>query len=179
MRIVAGVDCHKVSHTIVFLNEVGQVAARLTIETNEKGYETALAEADRLGCKEWGIEGSGCYGYAFAVFASVRSAKVLEVPGVLTKRHRRHASRHGKSDENDAQAVAEVVLREAERLPHFYLAQVQRALRLRYDQRDRLVRERTNAVNRLRGAAVLLGVMSLPKDISSMRAAKKLAGAPR
>src|SRR5512146_2369060 len=59
-----------------------------------------------------------CDGYAFAVFALSRGATVLEVPGPYTKRHRRHASRRGKSDANDAQAIAEVVLREPGRLPH-------------------------------------------------------------
>lgn len=174
MRIVAGVDCHKASHTVAFLNGVGQVIGRLSVDTTADGYEAALAEGARLGCTEWGLEGAGCYGYAFAVFALARGATVLEVPGAYTKRHRRHASRRGKSDATDAQAIAEVVLREPGRLPHFELAVVQRALRLRYDQRDRLVRERTRAANRLRSAAVLLGLMRLPKDITSTRAAQRL-----
>ncbi len=175
MRIIAGVDCHKASHTVVFVNAVGQVVDRLSFATTEQGYEAALALGERLGCTEWGIEGSGCYGFAFAVFARARCATVLEVPGSHTKRYRRHASQHGKSDLHDAQAIAEVVLREVGRLPHFHLAVVQRALRLRYDQRDRLVRERTRAANRLRSAAILLGVMQLPANITSTRTARRLA----
>jgi len=34
---------------------------------------------------------------------------VLEVPGAITKRHRRHGSRHGKTDSTDARAIAEAV----------------------------------------------------------------------
>src|SRR5688572_14641711 len=112
MRVVAGVDCHKSSHTAVFLNAVGQVIDRITFPTTEDGYERALVLGEQLGCTEWGVEGAGCYGYAFGVFARARGAKVLEVPGILTKRHRRHGSRRGKSDEIDAQAIAEVVLRD-------------------------------------------------------------------
>lgn len=175
MRVVAGVDCHKASHTVVFLDAVGHRVAHCTIPTTEAGYQAAIAKAEQLGCTEWGIEGSGCYGFAFAVYARAAGATVVEVPGAYTKRHRRHASRRGKSDEHDAQAVAEVVLREPGRLPHFYPAQVQRALRLRYDQRDRFVRERTRAANRLRSAAVLLGVMQLPAVVTSTRTAKRLA----
>jgi transposase len=97
------------------------------------------------------------------------------VPGLYTKRHRKHSSRHGKPDMNDAKAIAEVVLREAGRLSNFYLATTQRALRIRYDQRDRLVRERTKAVNRLRGAALRLSVVELPADLTPIRTARRIA----
>jgi transposase len=175
MRIVAGVDCHKSSHTVVFLNTVGQVVDRITFPTTEEGYERALTVGERLGCTDWGLEGAGCYGYAFSVCARVRGATVLEVPGLLTKRQRRHSSRRGTSDETDAQAIAEVVLREADRLPCFHPSVLQRALRLRYDRRDRLVRERTRAVNRLRMAAVVIGAVDLPRDLTSTKAARLMA----
>jgi len=175
MRVVAGVDCHKTSHTVVFLDAVGQIVEQLSIPTTEEGYERALSAGERLGCSEWGLEGAGCYGLAFAVFAGARSVQVLEVPGILTKRHRRHGSHRGKSDDNDARAIAEVVLREAGRLPRFHPAVMQRALRLRYDRRDRFVRERTRAANRLRMAAVLIGVVTLPRDVTSTKAARRLA----
>jgi transposase len=175
MRVVAGVDCHKSSHTAVFLNAIGQLIDQITFSTTEEGYEQALAAAERLGCIEWGVEGAGCYGYAFGVFARARGATVLEVPGILTKRHRRHGSQRGKSDAIDAQAVAEVVLREAHRLASFHPSAIQRALRFRYDRRDRLVRERTRAANRLRMAAVLIGVTDLPRDLTSRKVARRLA----
>jgi len=57
----------------------------------------------------------------------------------------------------------------------FHPSVLQRALRLRYDRRDRLVRERTRAVNRLRMAAVLLGVAELPRDLTSRKAARLVA----
>lgn len=175
MRVVAGVDCHKSSHTAIFLDAVGQVVDRITFPTTEEGYERALTVGERLGCTDWGLEGAGCYGYAFSVFARAQGATVLEVPGILTKRHRRHSSHRGKSDETDAQAIAEVVLREADRLSCFHPSVLQRALRLRYDRRDRLVRERTRAVNRLRMAAVLIGVTELPRDLTSRKAARRVS----
>lgn len=175
MRIVAGVDCHKSSHTVVFLNAIGEICGELTFPTSESGYQSALAIAAKLGCREWGVEGSGCYGYAFSVFAAADSALVFDVPGVLTQRHCKHSTRRGKSDTNDARAIAEVVLREAERLARFSLSVTQRALRMRYDQRDRLVRERTKAANRLRGAALLIGISKLPADITATRTAFRLA----
>ncbi len=175
MRIVAGVDCHKSSHTVVFLNEIGKVCGELTFPTSEAGYKSALEIAAKLGCHEWGLEGSGCYGYAFAVFAAAEAVQVFDVPGILTQRNRKHSMRRAKSDINDARAIAEVVLRECDRLAKFSHAVMQRALRMRYDQRDRCVRERTKAVNRLRGAALLIGVSELPEDITPNRKASRLA----
>ena len=119
MRVVAGVDCHKSSHTVAFVSAIGEVVERLTIPTSEEGYERALAAGDRLGCAQWGLEGAGCYGFALGVYVAARGLTVFEVPGVLTKRHRRHGSVRGKSDDTDAKAIAEVVLREAGRLPAF------------------------------------------------------------
>jgi len=159
----------------VFLDAVGKVIDRITFSTTAEGYEQALTVGHRLGCHEWGLEGAGCYGYAFSVFARAQGATVSEVPGILTKRHRRHGSRRGKSDETDAQAIAEVVLREADRLPCFHPSVLHRALRLRYDRRDRLVRERTRAVNRLRMSAVVIGVVELPRDLTSQKAARWVA----
>lgn len=174
MRIVAGVDCHKGSHTIAFLDSVGQVLRQLTIPTTEAGYDQALAVGDSLGCTDWGMEGAGCYGYAFAIAASARGALVFEVPGAFTKRHRKYSSQRGKSDGYDARSIGEVVLREADRLSQFFAANKHRAIRLRYDRRDRLVRERTRAVNRLRMAAVLLGVTDLPNDLTTAKAARRI-----
>jgi len=174
MRVVAGVDCHKGTHTAVFIDSMGRELGTITFPTSPAGYRTALEKAAELGCSQWGLEGTGSYGYAFAVWASVRGGEVFEVPGAYTKRHRKHSSRRGKSDPQDAKAIAEVVLREEGRLPRFSLASIQRALRLRYDQRDRFVRERTRAVNRLRDAAVRLGVTHLVRDLTSDRAARTL-----
>jgi len=47
-------------------------------------------------------------------------AVVYEVPGRLTKRHRMHSTRTGKSDPIDARSIAEVVLRESDRLGRYY-----------------------------------------------------------
>ena len=174
MRIVAGVDCHKSTHTVVFLDELGRSCDSLTFATSPDGYQEALGAAKRFGCTEWGIEGAGSYGYALAVFVAASGSIVFEVPGAYTKRHRRNSSHHGKSDLNDAKAIAEVVLREDGRLSNFCPATLQRALRMRYDQRDRFVRDRTVAINRLRSAALRLAIVDLPSDLTSSKAARRI-----
>ena len=79
-------------------------------------------------------------------------------PDQLQKRHRLRSSRTGKSDILDAQAIAEAVLRERDRLPRYTYSAEREGIRLRFEQRDRLVRHRTEAINRLRSAALQLGL---------------------
>jgi transposase len=167
MDFVAGVDTHKDSHTIVFLNERGQSVKTLTISATDEGYANALQAAADLGNVRWGLESTGCYGNALAKFLCEHEAEVFEVPGSYTKRHRRRSSRTGKSDALDAQAIAEAVLREADRLPRFSSSPEREAMRLRYEQRDRLVKQRTEAINRLRSAALRLNLRDFPSDLTT------------
>lgn len=167
MRVVAGVDCHKETHTVVFVDVTGSSLSQLTIQANEAGYAEAMARGAELGCTEWGLEGTGSYGRMFADILTRTGLTVYEVPGTFTKRHRKHASRHGKSDALDANAIAEAVLRESSRLSAYARSDEQEAVRLKYDRRDRLVRQRTEAVNRLRAAALRLDLGGLPTMLTS------------
>lgn len=172
MQTVAGVDCHRDTHSVVFLNEVGRPLKELTIPTSMAGYEQALTAAAEFGDVRWGLESTGCYGSAFAKLLLEKGASVYEVPGAFTKRHRDRASRVGKSDVLDARAIAEAVLRESDRLPRFQWSPEREAIRLRYDQRDRLVRERTKQICRLRNAALRLDLEPLPTELSRKALAK-------
>jgi len=115
MKIIAGVDCHKGTYTIAFIDAVGKVVHDLEIPANAAGYADAIAAARLLGEVVWGLEGTGVYGRCFAKALLAADMIVFEVPGIVTKRHRKHASQHGKSDRKDAQAIAEAVLRDSER----------------------------------------------------------------
>lgn len=167
VKFVAGVDAHKDTHTVVFLNRTGRVIRTLVITADQKGYTTALSAARSLGGEVvWGLESTGCYPNAFARRLINARHTVYEVPGSFTKRHRSRSSRTGKSDALDAQAIAEAVLRESDRLPRYEITVEREALRLRYDQRDRLAAQRTECINRLRAAAVRLE-LSLPACLRS------------
>ncbi|HLI95652.1 MAG TPA: IS110 family transposase [Candidatus Baltobacteraceae bacterium] len=167
MKFVAGVDAHKDTHTIVFLNRTGREVKVLTISADRRGYMKALNVARELGGEVvWGLESTGCYANAFARQLLKSGACVYEVPGSFTKRHRQQSSRTGKSDALDAQAIAEAVLRESHRLPRYEIAVEREALRIRYDQRDRLASQRTECINRVRAAAVRLE-LNLPSCLRS------------
>jgi len=170
VNVVAGVDCHRETHTIVFLDAVGKELEHFVIPTTPEGYAEAIARARPYGHVSWGLEGTGSYGRAFADALLQTGAIVYEVPGSFTKRHRRHGSHRGKSDLLDAGAIAEVVLREAGRLPRCERSDEQEAMRLLYDRRDRLVRQRTEAINRLRSAGLRLGLAELPANLTTSTA---------
>jgi len=94
MPYVAGVDAHKDSHSIVFLDPVGKLLQSLTVAANAEGYAR-----EQLNLHEVSMS---------------RSFGVLKV-----------------RDAMNAQAIAEAVLREAERLPRFQESGEREALRLR------------------------------------------------
>ncbi len=49
MGIIAGVDCHKDSHTIVFVSAFGKPLKTVTITADGTGYRRAIAIAKELG----------------------------------------------------------------------------------------------------------------------------------
>ncbi len=168
MDYVAGVDTHKDAHVIAFVDRVGKAVKALSVSENPKGCQRAISAAAALGgVVVWGIESTGCYGASFARKLVDAGFEVFEVPGVVTKRNRLSSSRTGKSDALDAQAIAEAVLRERDRLPRYAHSPERDGIRLRFEQRDRFVRHRTEAINRLRSTALQLDLRDLPRDLAS------------
>ena len=156
MEYFAGVDTHRDTHSIVILDELGKVVESFAIEATSQGYAQAIDRMRTVASLQWGLEGTGSYGRGFADALLRAGYTVYEVPGVLTKRHRRRLRHRGKSDPQDAHAIAEAVLRERETLPRHLEEDQQQALRLLYDRRDRLVTEHTAKVNRVRALALRL-----------------------
>jgi transposase len=174
LKFVAGVDCHKRFHVVVVLDHLGAEQGCWQISADPQGYAKLLEAVETYPDLAWGIESTGFYGYGLAQALVARGSVVFEVPGSVTKRHRRQGTRHGKSDSIDARAIAEAVLRESERLPRFERDDAQDAVRLLYDRRNRLVQERTTATNRLRALALRLGLLELPKSLSAAKSLRAL-----
>ncbi len=174
MQAIAGVDCHKYSHTVAFIDSVGKVLETVEIPTDEAGYERAIEAGRRVGTVRWGLESTGSYGADFAARLDSSGFIVYEVPGSVTKRQRKSSTRHGKSDAHDAIAVGNAVLMESDRLARYYPSPGREMLRLLYDQRDRLVVQRSVAKNRLHSLTLRLGMKSAPRDLRSERALEKI-----
>jgi hypothetical protein len=58
MRIVAGVDCHKSSHTAVFLDSVGHVMECLTFSDDRRGVRARTRRRSSAGLYRLGPQGS-------------------------------------------------------------------------------------------------------------------------
>lgn len=118
--IAAGVDCHRDTHVVAFLDPLGRVLQTLSIGQTAADFARAVDVARGLGAAagevQWGLESTGSYGRRFANHLAALGETVYEVPASLTQRFRRHARHQGKSDEIDARAIADVVLREGESL---------------------------------------------------------------
>lgn len=174
MKVIVGVDSHKKTHAIVVLEAAGDTLASFSIAATPEGFRDALDRVLRFADDAvWGIEGAYTYGQGLADFLKLRNATVCEVPGSISKRHRRQSSRHGKTDPLDARAIAEAVLLEADRLPIYERCAEREAVRLLYESRDRLVRHRTESVNRTRAFAHHVGILNVPSDLTRPRAVKR------
>ncbi len=172
--VVAGVDCHKDAHVVAVLDDVGRVLAELTSE-GPTGFQRVIDEVQTLGHVTWGLESPGSYGRGFAQFLVAAGATVLEVPARLTQRYRRHASRVGKSDPTDARAIGEVVLREGTRLGRFYGDSPHEEVRVLYDLRCTLVRDRAEILQRIRHVALRLGMVEPAAKLMRASALQQLA----
>jgi transposase len=106
VEVVLGVDTHLDFHVAVVLDQLGRKLGALTVPTTERGYESLLEWARRLGpVGRAGLEGTGCYGAGLARYLRTQGVQVLEV-----ERPRRRSRHKGKSDPIDAEAAARAVL---------------------------------------------------------------------
>jgi len=166
VEFFAGVDTHRDTHSIAIVNALGELLEAFTISADRDGYAEAIERSCKFNGLIWGLEGTGSYGRPFADLLVREGHTVFEVPGTITKRHRRRLRRRGKSDPQDAHAIAEAVLRERETLPQHVEMDEEEATRLLYERRDRYVRERTAKINRIRALSLRLQ-LDLPADLTS------------
>jgi transposase len=146
--VTLGADCHKQTHTLVAVDEVGREVGSRTVAATPAGHLEVLKWAKRWRERRWALE--DCRHVSRRLEYDLLSAReaVVRVSPKMMAGTRRSARQFGKSDPIDALAVARAALRE----PNLPLAQLEgpsRALRLLVDRRDDLVAERTREINRL------------------------------
>lgn len=148
--ITVGVDAHKTVHVAVALNEAGQRMAEWSGANTPGEWDRFRQWLDTLGGeRQIGVEGAGSYGRGLAYSLVAAGETVYEVNSRLTALGRRYARRRGKSDSLDAEAVAEMVRREAEALPRVLRDDEVRILAHLCKEREALVAEATRVRNRL------------------------------
>ena len=144
-----GIDTHKATLAACRVDEIGLMVAEVTFGNDPTGHQRLL---------DWirltdpavvvGIEGSASFGAAAARFLVGAGVAVREVPPQLTRRERARTRRLGKSDPDDALAIARVTAREAD-LPPVRTADRTLDLQLLVEAREDVVVEMTRVRNRL------------------------------
>lgn len=156
MAVFFGVDSHKRSLAVSAVDEVGRELARAEFANTPGGHRSlivwALAQGDY---GRFGVEGSGGLGRALAQELLTAGLEVVDIPGALTDRERRRLVRKGKSDPQDALAIARVTLRETTLEP-LTPDGAARELKLLCDYREQLCSQRTRVQNRLHADLVVL-----------------------
>lgn len=110
MGVAIGVDSHKSSLAVGVLDEMGRTVGAREFANDRIGHHSLIDWVDHYGpTRVIGIEGSGSYGAALAQRLLQAGEDVREVPAFMSHRERKKNPSRGKSDVNDAIAIAQVV----------------------------------------------------------------------
>jgi transposase len=149
MGVAIGVDSHKSSLAVGILDEMSRTVGVREFTNDGAGHDSLIDWVDDHGPERViGIEGSGSYGAALARRLLQAGDDVREVPAFMSHRERKKNPSRGKSDVNDAIAIAQVVAR-GEGLSSPQREVIYDDLKLLSDHRDQLVRARTQVINRV------------------------------
>ncbi|MCA1674192.1 MAG: IS110 family transposase [Actinobacteria bacterium] len=148
MGVAIGIDSHKGTLAVAVLDDIGRAVALGEFSNHARGHDLLMGWiAQHASDRVIGIEGSGNYGAALARRLLEIGEDVREVPAFLSHRERKKNPSRGKSDVNDAVAIARVVAR-GDGLSSPRRTEILQDLKLLSDHRDQLVRARTQLINR-------------------------------
>jgi transposase len=149
--LIVGIDVHKHTHAAALIDERGGLIATLSIANSPKGYRQLIDWlVDRQAAAAViGVESPGSYGRCLVTALVGAGFEVLQVPSWRTHRER-HRRGPGKTDPGDALSIAKVVLTNRDELGPAEEPELVRALAMLELQRRRFVRDRTQAIQRLR-----------------------------
>lgn len=188
--VMVGIDVHKQTHTAVAASCAGMKLAELKVATTATDFEKLIGWAREVAAEVgdgevllWAVEDCRTYSQSLEAALLVQGFTVVRVPPHLSAGTRKTGRVGGKSDPVDALAVARVALREPD-LPVAVDDPTRRAIKMLADDRDRLVVERTAAINQLRAILHVLdrGLEPAGRGISAtalIRLRYQLAGAAR
>ncbi len=149
--MIRSIHTHKVTHTLIALDDQGRVGTALRIDNTPEGWSQALRWSQEFeGERIWGIENSGSLGKGFAQFLlSQGEESVHEVSPRRTAQYRRRGRKQDKTDQADAVAIARLLVAEAQTLPVVQGDDLSTEMRILSDHRDSLLAEHTRLINRL------------------------------
>jgi transposase len=151
MTLVIGVDPHKQTHTAVAVRSGGgELVDERTAAARPAGHRELLEWARALGNdRVWVLEDVRGVSRGLERFLVARGERVVRVPPKLMAGARRASRSFGKSDSIDALAIARAALANPA-LPAAVEDKAAREIKLLVDHRETLVRQRSEAQDRLR-----------------------------
>ena len=161
-----GIDVHKHVHAAALIDERGGEQGTLLFANSPDGYRQLLGWLAGRGATTAliGVESPGSYGRGLVGALAAAGHEVVHVPAWRTHRERRRQG-PGKTDPGDALAIADVVRRKHAELGPALEPELVRALAMLELQRRRFVRDRTQAIQRLRADWTQLDPVSEAKVV--------------
>jgi transposase len=177
MKVLIGVDPHKISVAVAAVDEVkGELLERATFSQDRTGLRSLERWAKRFPERRWAMENARGLGRHLAGRLVTAGESVVDVPPKLSARVRVLSKGNArKNDGLDALATALAASRN-ERLATVDLEAASEVLRLLSERREDLVAERTRALNRLHGLLRDLLPGGAAGKLSADRAARILRG---
>ena len=175
MKVLIGVDPHKVSLAVAALDEAtGELLERASFPQDRAGLRRLERWARRFAERRWAVENAGGLGRHLAMRLAASGESVVDVPPKLSARVRVLSSGNArKNDGVDALATALAASRN-ERLAAVDPEAASEAMRLLSERREDLVAERTRALNRLHALLRDLLPGGVARTLSADRAARIL-----
>ena len=151
--LFVGVDTHKANHTAVVINCFHQSIGFTKTVNDPQHFQDFIKKLNALNHNDktlvFGLEDTQGQGASLAQWLLDNDYTVKEINPVLTKRERDHSPNSNKSDKDDAEAVANVLLSKWDKLPTIKKNANFKAIRHLNNQRQNLVKEQTKIKNRL------------------------------
>ena len=156
MGVVVGIDSHKRTLAVAVVDELGKLRAAREFSNDPRSHKRLLQWAKAFDDDVViGIEGAGSYGAGLVRYLVATGEEVREVPAHRTFTARKRAPARGKSDPDDALAIARVVLSD-EALPSAARDVAPDELKALVDHHKQLSSARTQAINRIHKELVVL-----------------------
>jgi len=150
--VFVGVDTHKNQHTACVLSCFHQKLGLTQTSNNPANFESFIKDINSFKSPDkklvFGLEDTQGLGHSLAQWLLDQGYTVKEINPALTKRERHHSPNPDKSDEIDAEAIANVLLTDYSKLPDAIYDANFKAIRQLNNQRQTLVKERTKLKNR-------------------------------
>lgn len=148
--ITIGVDAHKSVHVAVALDDAGHEVSRWRGRNSIAGWLDVQRWAEGVGgVRQWGIEGAWSYGRGLAQQLVTSRETVYEINARWTALGRRSARKPGKTDRQDARAVALFLRQEVETLPRVHADDDSATLDLLSGEREAALIDATRLRNQI------------------------------